>query len=283
MELLKGLGLGLAFGFILWNIIHNKKISFVSLVLFIFMSIVFCIEHFDQEYYTKQFGNIAHFDYYILGVTILMVLVSILELWLGFRKRLKQQEQEEEQNQAIEQVEQPIEEPIITKDEKYYFELMREPLAYFDEKENGYYLNQSMRKELQISSPFITINEMKEMMNDEDKINFSTNQKATSGEICYRLKTSNGLTWFEEVHAVFNHQQYIVVRKNIGLNISLGSFKELNEKLEKKLDKNEDFYFMVLNLSDVDSKFSTEGQDFTNLCLAKYISKILNSSFSRRC
>ncbi len=272
MDLLKGLGLGLAFGFIIWNMIRNKKASIVSFILFLLVAVIFCIQSIDKSYYESKFGSISYFDVYLLVVTYIMVALSILELVLGSRNKkepkVEETLQENEPKEAT-----SIEE---TQENQYFYAMLPEPLAYFDEKKQGYVLNQAMKKELQVSTDLLTTATLKEKMNEEDQPTYMVNQKATSGEVYYRLKTASGESWFEELHAVYQHQLCIVLRKNIGMNVNIGSFKELNQQLENWIEQKKDFYFIVLNLVSIEKITSTQGKDFADICTAKYFAKIFN-------
>ena len=75
-----------------------------------------------------------------------------------------------------------------------------EPLAYFDSANNHYILTDAMKKTIGINEDVITGENLLNYIVEEDVASYKRmlTQKEGSNKYYYRLKTVNGIEWFEE-------------------------------------------------------------------------------------
>jgi len=97
-----------------------------------------------------------------------------------------------------------------------FFDLLGKPLAYFDYTKNRLVLNSLMGKLLQIEEKEINISEFEEYIFEEDKKTFN-HKEANANRVFkkhYRLKTINGVEWFEESSLEFEDNKHLIIHRS---------------------------------------------------------------------
>lgn len=274
------------FGFILFNLLNNKKVSFVSIVLFILLTLCYCIKRFDREYYDKLVEGITHIDLYLKIAAGCSFGISVGEYVLGYflhkKKQNKKNKVEEHQQNIIEDMNddkqniQPVTNKDNVEDLLVYLELMDEPLACLVNDE--YIVNNRMKNLLNIDSYKISKELFLCYLNKEDKKEYNDKNKINA----FRLNVGDKDCWYEESKASLKGSIYKLVResKNIKLaDVNLKSFKELTNVLVKLKKERKNYYlvfFDLINTSDISGFY---GKDFTNMVINRFLQKISNLSY----
>lgn len=89
-EIISIIGIGLSFSFILANIFSNRKLSYISLFVFIIVILAHIIKYFDKASYNQYFVKIPHIHYYFYGAVGLSFLLSITTFLLATHKNISE-------------------------------------------------------------------------------------------------------------------------------------------------------------------------------------------------
>lgn len=266
----------LVFGFVLFNVINNKKFSFVSFFLFILLVLFYCIKKFDPEYYLEMVKGIENIDLYSIVASAVSFVVSCLEYYIGYKKHNKKLD-----NIALEMNKvnrKPVTEYVTIKDQNtdnllIYLEMMDEPLACYV---NGkYIINNMMKRILRYNDYSIEKNDFSKYINFRDKQAFLKNSDSNT----FRINGTEENDWFEETTVKIQDNEYRLVRRARNLNVNkikLRSFKELNNCLNEYMYQNKEYYlvfFDIVNTIDISAFY---GKDFTDLVVSKFLTIINN-------
>lgn len=164
-----------------------------------------------------------------------------------------------------------------------YFELLEQPLAYFQPEKNQYVLTSKMVNLLNLSNE-VEASLFEQVIFSEDQkilLKRSANLE-TMYPMFYRMRTNEGLLWFVERSFVYQGNPIrLVVQTNFNnLKYNFPNYyKLLNEIKEVKL-RNDDFVLVLLSLNDLDNISTNIGLDASDVVATRYFGK-LNESISK--
>ena len=114
-------------GLMLGGLIGKKRLTFIPLILTILVILVFVMEKYDVENYYKLFKDIKNLDLYIFIYCVcLFLLTNVLVLVKKNKKMYKVF------------VNQENGEKIVVDDKLYYFNLMKQDYAYYNQENDTY-------------------------------------------------------------------------------------------------------------------------------------------------
>ena len=264
----------LVFGFILFNLMNNKKYSFVSSFFFIILVLFYCIKHFDPEYYYEMVKDIKDIDLYSTIGSVVIFLISCLEYYIGYKKHNKKIDSIASEMNKVNR--KTNTEYVTIKDENndnllVYLEMMNEPLACFV---NGkYMINNMMKRILKHNEYTLSKEEFIRFINYQDKQVFSNDEDTKT----FRLYGTQENDWFEETKVRINNNEYRLVRRTKNLNnnkVKLRSFKELHNCLNDYYYQNKQYYLVFFSITNTIDISAYYGKDFTDLVISKYLANI---------
>ena len=265
--------IGFAFSFVLSII--KKRFAFVSLVLSYAGIMLSLMYKFDIKYLKNLIGDVSNFLVYLFIGSIVVFACSIIECIFMKNKRLIK-----DKNKTSEKV-------FIEKDTKlYYFDLMLEDVAYYNNDKKCFVLNNSFRKRLDLSSIEVSLEEIGAYLYEEDKNAFSSLKDKTK----FRLNTISGASWYEYREEEIGDEKYILIHKvedKLGNLSTVGNYKELNKILTEYETRGENFSIVLINIYSIKEvlqrnfpNLSTlkdvREKDLRDVIVIKYLTAILN-------
>lgn len=164
-----------------------------------------------------------------------------------------------------------------------YFELLEQPLAYFQPEKNQYVLTNKMINLLNLSNE-VEASAFEQVIFSEDQkilLKRSSNNEAMYS-IFYRMRTNEGLLWFVERSFVYQGNPIRLVAQTNFNNLKYSFpnyFKLLNEIREVRL-RNDNFILILLSLNNLDNISNTIGLDASDVVVTRYFGK-LNETISK--
>lgn len=168
-----------------------------------------------------------------------------------------------------------------------YLDLLDEPIAYFDEEENGYVASRNLMRSLQTEENIIPLDQFRHIMHKDDLAIFDSRQIEANKyqQVQYRLLTANGYAWFEEGAGNFFGKKYIIMKK-IALeesdDLNFGTYKNYVARVEENIANNLNFSIALLNIHTLPSLIQEQGKDYANLVLNHFFAKINNGVLKDR-
>lgn len=254
------------FVIILMNVILNKRLAILSSILFVIMSLFFCIKYFDTEYYqtiTKGYENI---DQYIIYIGIGICLISLMEFIIGCKKQ-KKPNIPQTKNQVITIKEDPNELNSLL----VFLELFSEPLCCY--YEGKYIINTQMMKILKVNNFAIARNEFYSYINKDDLTSINNKNYNT-----FRINNDNESIWFEEKIFTINNHEFRLVNKMRSIQetkVNLHSFKQLC----KMLENNVNYYLVNINITNLTNINAFYGKDFGDIIINSFLQTINNVDY----
>lgn len=249
------------FVIILMNVILNKHLAVLSSVLFVIMSLFFCIKYFDIEYYEKITKGYENIDQYIIYICSGICLISLIEFIIGCKKE-KNPHVLTDQNQVIEIKENPDELNSLL----VFLELFEEPLCCF--YEGKYIINTEMMKILKVNKFSIERNEFYSYINKDDLTSIINKNYNT-----FRINNDNESIWFEEKIFNINNHEFRLVNKMRSIQdtkVNLHSFKHLYKVLENEVN----YYLVNINIINLSNINAFYGKDFGDIVVNSYLKMI---------
>lgn len=263
----------LIFGFIIFNISNNKKISFLSTLLLIALVIYYIVYLFYDDYYNKLLEEYKNIEIYYLLSCLVSSIIAFIEYLVGYKTKNKKEENTEDE----EVIKIHENKTIIKNDEKIdnlliYLEMMDEPLACLVNDE--YIINNKMKRILKADDYIIHKQKFYTFIDPSDRnCFFNRNDDST-----FRLNVNNS-DWYEETSVSIKNNQYQLIRqsKNSSSNkVRLKTFKELTNLINTYEKEDKDYYlifFDIINTKDIESFY---GKDFMELVVSKYLKDVYN-------
>ncbi|MDD4212682.1 MAG: hypothetical protein PHY42_04730 [Bacilli bacterium] len=162
-----------------------------------------------------------------------------------------------------------------------YFDLMDEPVAFFDEDQKNYVASRNLMEFLRVEENQIPLDQMRQIMHPDDLPIFDGKKVETDkySRIQYRLSTKTGYSWFEEGSGNFFGKNFTVLKKikvEDGSNLTFGTYKAFVSQVEANIEAKKTFAIALLNLHSIPELSQTKGKEFANIALTKYFAKINN-------
>lgn len=166
---------------------------------------------------------------------------------------------------------------------KGYFDLLEEPVAYFDQDLNKYVLSNQMMRLLNAKESELPIAVFEKLIVPEDLGALSKRPTIDAQvSIQYRLITINGQEWFEENVQQQKDQRYLVIHRSdfTKTKINFKGYPELLSDVNGFIDQNRDFALAFLAIKDLPRIIDVLGNDASELVALKYFTKLNSSSLS---
>lgn len=270
METLIVVFVTLIFGFILFNIINNKKFSISSFILLFIIGIIYFLKARYNDIYLKIFESVDNHEKSILIFCSISLVISFVEYLICFRKKNKsnidKREIKEENKVSLENKDLNIIDDLMV-----YLEMLDEPLACLTD--NCFLINNKMKKILKFNNYVIEKKQFYSFIHSEDKNNFFNNE----GVVNFRLNINSEYEWFEGSFATIKERNYCLIRKCDYKNnkkIVFKTFKELINVIHSYEIDNKDYFLVFFNIVNYSDYISFYGKDFTNLIVSKHLNYV---------
>lgn len=159
-----------------------------------------------------------------------------------------------------------------------YLESLNEPIGHFDNSINQYRLTSKMQDKLNLDSQLISSEEFRNFVYFEDYVTYDSlcNQKSGSYKYRYRLKTCDGIEWYEEVRAFENDEMLSTFHKVAyeSNDVAIFNRDNLNKDLEQRIDKDEDFGLVFLYVEKAQSLMRKLGSEATKNIIENYFNSL---------
>ncbi|MDD3171072.1 MAG: hypothetical protein PHO86_02005 [Bacilli bacterium] len=163
-----------------------------------------------------------------------------------------------------------------------FFDSMNEPIAYFDIYNNGYVLTDSMKKLLGVEINNLPSELLLSYVVEEDMGIYKKMllQAEGSNIYYYRLKTVNGIEWFEETRTFEGIYVYnIIHRANfIPRQIKYLTRENLETDIRVVLEASKPFTLVFITLKKVALYAEKMGKDVANVLVDRYFSKLMSNN-----
>lgn len=157
-----------------------------------------------------------------------------------------------------------------------YFDLLGEPIIYYDFNKNRYILNSLMCRLLGIEENEIGAQVFEQLIPEDDRkvIENRQIQPDRVSRSLYRVKTINGLEWFEESSIEFEGRNYIVLYRTDFSTVKLDYHNYVNLIDDLKNLKNFDFILVIIAVKDIPEITEKAGKDGCDIVVSKYFRKL---------
>lgn len=161
-----------------------------------------------------------------------------------------------------------------------WFEMLNEPLMYYDHYSLRYILTKPMAKLLKAEKT-ITEQQFSTLILSDD---LAVHSKKNSNEKkIYRLKTINGIEWFEEIVQVIDNIEYVIIKR-----AEIGNFKyktltktNLIEDLKIQLHNPQPFSLVIISINSI-LKYHQMDSELAEILLSKYFYKLNEGTLKGR-
>lgn len=159
-----------------------------------------------------------------------------------------------------------------------YLETLNEAIGYLDNSISQYRLTRKMKEKLNLDSQTISYTELRNFVYFEDYVTFDAmkDQKAGSYKYRYRLKTNDGIEWYEEVRIIEGDNTISTFHKSSfeKSDTVIFSKDDLMRNLEDRINANEKFGLIFLFLEKGQTILRKAGKEAGNLVINNYFKKI---------
>lgn len=159
-----------------------------------------------------------------------------------------------------------------------FFDSLNEPLAYFDIAHENYILTDLMKKTLGLDNIAITVEEFLKYVVEEDVASYKRmiSQKEGSNTYYYRLKTINGIEWFEETKTYEGIYVYNIIH---WANFAPRQIKYYTkENLENEIKNNQEngrsFVLVFITLKKIAAYAEKLGKDVASVLSDRYFAQL---------
>ncbi|MGE4572361.1 MAG: diguanylate cyclase [Candidatus Izemoplasmatales bacterium] len=277
------------------GIIIYKRISILKSILFIITLLVILIWEFFPDIIPFNEFNYLEDLYYILLVTVLLVLS------LSFRSKIKVTRNLtdhdffdlEKQLESVTNTSELLRKRFIRS-----IELMNEGLIFYETDYSGLYITDQIKDLIDIQNNQVTMDDYVNIIYEEDRKMYlqtikKLNEKVPSYEMKYRVQSRDTYAWVIEKGRLFKHQKMdhiIATLKPVNLKLfpdtlieeldSLPYEEELTKTLSSLRKEKETFYLVMLHLTNIPDVNKRFGRDVGNLMIAEYV-KNMRYHFAR--
>ena len=223
-----------AFAFSFFASIIKKRFAFLSLII-AYLGINVCLMYkFDIVYLMDLVGEIEYFEMILFFISIGVLIIAVMESILMKNKRKIKKDDKEVL--------------YYEKDTKlYYFNLLDEDIAYFNNDKNKYVLNNAFRRRLNSKEIEISEEEMNNLVAFEDKNAFNNKDS----NVKFKLQTDDRLEWYERKVEHIGNDNYIIIHKienKLGKDAVVLNYKDLDKTLKEKEKSGDKFGIILSNI-----------------------------------
>ena len=266
----------IAFAFSFFASIIKKRFAFLSLII-AYLGINVCLMYkFDIVYLMDLVGEIEYFEMILFFISIGVLIIAVMESILMKNKRKIKKDDKEVL--------------YFEKDTKlYYFNLLDEDIAYFNNDKNKYVLNNAFRRRLNSKEIEISEEEMNNLVAFEDKNTFNNKDS----NVKFKLQTDDRLEWYERKVEHIGNDNYIIIHKienKLGKDAVVLNYKDLDKTLKEKEKSGDKFGIILSNiyairenvqksLTNLNTEKDIKDKELRDIVLIKYLTKILNGDY----
>ena len=266
----------IAFAFSFFASIIKKRFAFLSLII-AYLGINVCLMYkFDIVYLMDLVGEIEYFEMILFFISIGVLIIAVMESILMKNKRKIKKDDKEVL--------------YFEKDTKlYYFNLLDEDIAYFNNDKNKYVLNNAFRRRLNSKEIEISEEEMNNLVAFEDKNAFNNKDS----NVKFKLQTDDRLEWYERKVEHIGNDNYIIIHKienKLGKDAVVLNYKDLDKTLKEKEKSGDKFGIILSNiyairenvqksLTNLNTEKDIKDKELRDIVLIKYLTKILNGDY----
>ena len=266
-----------SFAFSFFASLIKKRFAFVALIL-AYLGINACLMYkFDIVYLMNLVGEMDNFELILFLVSIGVLIIAVCEsIFMKNKRKMKKEDNKEVL--------------YLEKDTKlYYFNLLDEDIAYFNNDKNKYVLNNAFRRRLNTKEIEISEEEMSNLVAFEDKSAFNNKDNNTK----FKLQTEDKLEWYERKVEKIGSDNYIIIHKienKLGKDAVVLNYKDLDKTLKEKEKSGQKFGIILSNiyaikenvqksLTNLNNEKDIKDKDLRDIILIKYLTKILNGDY----
>ncbi len=166
-----------------------------------------------------------------------------------------------------------------------FFDSLNEPLAYFDSVNNHYILTDAMKKAIGINEDVITADGLLNYIVEEDVGSYKrmSTQKEGSNKYYYRLKTINGIEWFEETRTFEGMYVYNIIHwaKFSPRQMKYLPKEALENEIKANQDNNRSFVLVFMTLKKIASYAEKLGKDVANILTDRYFAQLTSTKLNQ--
>jgi len=157
-----------------------------------------------------------------------------------------------------------------------YFDLLGKPIAYYDFEKKRYILNSMMCRLLNIEENEINRTAFEQLIYEEDeKIYLSRKiHPDCINKNYYRLKTINGVEWFEDNVIEFENKQYAVLYRTDFSSVKIDLYNYVNLIDDLKSLKDFKFILIMISIKDIPEISEKIGKDGCEILISQYFRNI---------
>lgn len=256
------------------TILVKKRIDSIGLLIFVLsFALLFVFYLSDSAGYRVYWKNrpelsLAFFSSTIYGLAL------ICDIFVAIFARKKEKA-----------VEEKVEETNVTNEVEIdpYLETIDEAIGFFDDRIKGYHLTKKMREALCVNKNTLTVEELKHFIADDDQMKYDSIVKQTSGSMKYRyrLKTNQGVEWFEESRTVKKDEiigsfHKVLMSKE---NTIIYDRRDLEIDISKLISTSDDFGLTFISISNNQSIIKRLGKETASIIVENYLKMIKNDLF----
>lgn len=165
------------------------------------------------------------------------------------------------------------------------FDMFNEPISYFDKVSDSYIMSKQMARLLKQSSTIISRNTFTSLIISED-LPIYHNRNISPEKVnkyIFRLKTVNGIEWFEELLYQENSIEYDLIKRARLENFKFKFLSKNNliEDLKSLFLTNDKFGLAIISLNSI-LKYNREDNQLSQLLISKYFNKLNETSLHGR-
>jgi len=260
----------LVFGFILLNILNNKKISIFSFLCFIVMIFYFISYYTKNKYYIELQTRFNSIDLYYKIFCVSSLIISFIELLIGY----KMQVNINKQTILNDEKKVNINNDNMKNDINIFLEMINEPIAFYFN--NEYIINTKLKKLLKLDKYIITEDTFFTLINTDDLNTYKNNTKQS----IFRFKFDNE-KWFEEVTVNIDSQKYKMIRLGNKTNkkINIYTYNDLINIVKVNNNERKEYSLLFIDINNAKDIKSVYGKDLLDLVINKYLNDISELSF----
>ena len=255
--------------------IIKKKFYFISFALSYIGTMLSLMYKFDLSYLMDIVGDITNFKLYLFIASIVVLIIAVLEMFI-IRKSKSNKNKTNEAGKVY-----------LERDTKiYYFNLLNEDIAYYNDKKNKFVLNNSFRRKLNIEDIEVDKDYLFNLVAFEDKNVF----KELKDNSQFKLRTIDGEEWYQYKKSIVGAEEYSLIIKidnKLGKDANVGTYKELDRVLKEKEASGKEFALVLSNISSIVERIEksftnlntskdVKDKDLREVIIVKYLSSVLN-------
>lgn len=222
---------------------------------------------------------------WILFAIVIYFIAFVIDLIVLIIRLVRKPERAEVVAPVEEAKPQEKEAPIVFNlDFDRYLETLDEPMGFYDERIDGYHLTKKMREMINLKSKTISTSDYRNFIIDDDQKVYDELVKQKSGKTKYRyrLKTVNGIEWFNEVKSHDGKVTVSTFHKSLDTKAEMAIFdrSDLEVDLSRKISVGDEFGLTFILINNNQNLINRIGKDATNTVIEEYLKTVQKDLFT---